>query len=180
MKKLDRELSSKYDLVWERYAQSGYFDVNQLEKSRELFDELSIQKGKPETKFLDVYAMIGGLPFDTSTKTKLCRIQKDICLILENRLSYFVESDCLAVEFCVLKWPSETIAKSILNDAMIELNKFSHPSFNLKIQGVQIHTDGCIVARGYDEGYLRNIRRHFQSSQVISVKTVTMGSYTFG
>ena len=41
------------------------------------------------------------------------------------------------------------------------LNKISHPSFNLKIQGVQIHTDGCIIARGYDEGYLRNIRRHF-------------------
>ena len=46
MKKVDRELRLKYDLVWERYAESGYFDDKQLEKSRELFDECSVQKRK--------------------------------------------------------------------------------------------------------------------------------------
>ena len=79
------------------------------------------KKGKPETKFLDVYAMIGGLPFDTDTKAKLLSNSKGYIPNFRKSLSYFVESDCLAVEFCVLKWPSETIAKSILNDAIISI-----------------------------------------------------------
>ena len=164
MSYIDADLSTSYDEVWRSYATSQRFSDDLLSQSRLLFEDISLCQRQPVTRHLDVCAFIGGLPFEPRVQSYLAKAQQDLRDLLGNTLCYMVDPCCLAVEFCVLKWPAQRLTRSLIPHAKSQLEAFSYNRFYLHIQGLQIHEDGCIVARGYDGGHLRNIRNHFSKS----------------
>ena len=44
------------------------------------------------------------------------------------------------------------------------LKSSNYYAFDLYIYGIQLHMDGCIIAKGYDSGFLREIRSNIVSN----------------
>ena len=61
-----------------------------------------------------------------------------------------------AVEYAVLKWPDDPLNSSTVAQAENILQNYDSNKFTLKIFGIQVHADGCIVLKGVDEK--RNIQ----------------------
>ena len=159
----DRQLKDLYDEVWAKYKQASTFEQHKVYESRELFNAESLHHRSPVTNRLDVYALVSGLQFEKKIQESIANIQNDIGKILGKTLVFMVKPECLGVEFCILKWPEETYTKAIRDDGIKALSGLNASSFDLLLSGIQIHTDGCIVARGYDKGKLRQIRSYFKS-----------------
>ena len=55
------------------------------------------------------------------------------------------------VEYAVLKWPDDPLNSSTVAQAENILQNYDSNKFILKIFGIQVHADGCIVLKGVDE-----------------------------
>ena len=58
----------------------------------------------------------------------------------------------LGVEYCVFKWPNDYWNEDWGPDIVKKISLINFDSFIFTIYGIQINPDGCIVAKGYDEG----------------------------
>lgn len=156
-------LKDSYDKVGNKTWLASDFKQSNLELSRNLFTDESLTSRKPIPKSLEVYALLSGLTFSKAFSNKLVSIQQDISDIINEKLHYWVLPQNFGVEYCVFKWPNEEWDKSRETVIKNELNTLDPPPFILNIKGIQINTDGCVIARGYDEEMtIFNIREHFK------------------
>lgn len=157
-------LKNSYDEVGKRTWQHDDFVESSLETSRILFTDESLRVRKPKPKNLEVYALLSGLPFGKEFSNKLLTIQQNISSILDNTAHYWVLPPNFGVEYCVFKWPDDNWNESWLPIIKQELSSLDYPSFNFTIRGIQINPDGCIIAKGYDEGVIFGIRDRLKSN----------------
>lgn len=152
---LNKSYKQVGDITWKR----SDFDSNSLLTSRHLFTGESLLLRKPKPKNLEVVALLSGLPFREAFTEALVSIQKGIASVLGDSLHYFVLPLNFGVEYCVFKWPGDSIQDSQLAVVVNEVSRLEINSYRYVLHGIQINPDGCIVAKGYDEnGMLFKIR----------------------
>lgn len=157
-------LKNSYDEVGKRTWQHDDFVESSLDTSRNLFTDESLRARKPKPKNLEVYALLSGIPFGEEFCNKLLKIQQNITAILGNTVHYWVLPANFGVEYCVFKWPDDKWNESWLPVVQQELSSLDYPSFDFTIRGIQINPDGCIIAKGYDEGVIFGARNRLKSS----------------
>jgi len=159
-------LKKSYNKVGSKTWSNSDFIDSSLNASRNLFTEKSLELGIPAPKKLEVYALLSGLPFSEKIINKLVSIQRDIDKVLDGELRYWVLPLNFGVEHCVFKWPDENWKdESRILSINKTLSMLDYPSFQFSIHGIQINPDGCIIAKGYDEGgMIFRIREHLKTN----------------
>tara|TARA_Y100001968_G_C19395866_1_gene738280 strand:- start:379 stop:1110 length:732 start_codon:yes stop_codon:yes gene_type:complete len=173
LNKDNKDLSSGYRKVADKFFEINDFKLEDIKKSRLLFTNSSLGTRKPIPEKLDVYGLLSGLSFDETFTDKLFLIQQIIKSKLKSSLAYFVEPSNMGIEHCVLKWPEESWNKQKEELALISFENYNFKEFELFIYGIQIHVDGCIVAKGYPSNnaikdlrnYLSNDLKFFPKKQ---------------
>ena len=157
--KVDHSLHSSYASVGDRILSQTDFDRDDLQSSIEIFETESIRSGKPLPRRLDVIALVSGLSFSDVLQSELQAVQDELSNYLDGVNHYWVEKERLAVEYFVFKWPGDEYSAEIEAKALEACERVPLDAYDLSISGIQIHPDGCIVARGFDSGsVLRNSR----------------------
>lgn len=157
-------LRRAYQEVGQRTWLAPDFLESNLEISKALYTPESLVARRPRPKELEVFALVSGLPFPSEFATKLVEVQRGISALLGERLHYWVEPANFGVEYCVFKWPTDPWKQEWLGPIRDVLAASSKLAFHLDIGGVQINPDGCIVAKGFDEGSrLFEIREHLRT-----------------
>jgi hypothetical protein len=144
-------LNKSYDGVGQETWENKDFNESSLDVSRGLFTEDSLKTKNPRPKNLEVYALLSGLPFENSFSRKLVKIQQKIDKILDGSLRYWVLQENLGLEYCVFKWPEHDWNKQWEGEIYNNLPRLNKP-FRFVVFGIQINPDGCIIAKGFDEG----------------------------
>ena len=144
-------LNESYERVGQETWKNKDFNSSSLLVSRSLFTEDSLIKRNPKPKNLEVYALLSGLPFDDGFSRELVRIQKEIDQVLDGSLRYWVLQENLGLEYCVFKWPEYDWNKEWEWQIYNNLPRLNKP-FRFVVFGIQINPDGCIIAKGFDEG----------------------------
>ena len=144
-------LNTAYSAVGMKTWTGSDFTQTSLDTSRNLFTVSSLKARVPVPKHLEVYALLSGVSFESDFSSALVNVQEKIDEVLDGSLRYWVLEKNLGLEYCVFKWPDDTW------DMERENLVFSHlpvlkSSFQFFILGIQINPDGCIVAKGFDEG----------------------------
>lgn len=147
-----KKLSSSYNIVGSKIKNLSDFRKNDLEQSRSFFTSSSLLNNSPDPIEVDVYAILSGISFPPSFLDFIENIYEDLSDILGKSCHYLVNKENLGVEYAVLKWPNDHQNLSIVSQATDILKHYQLNPFNLKIFGIQVHTDGCIVLKGVDEG----------------------------
>jgi hypothetical protein len=145
-------LRKSYDEVGLKTWLDNDFIVSNLTKSIDLFTEDSILLREPVPKNLEVYALLSGLSFKDDIVNALVSVQQQISDILGSCLHYYVLPENFGVEYCVFKWPDGNWDESWADPIKQRVALLKIPSYKYTIRGIQINPDGCIVAKGYDEG----------------------------
>ena len=155
---LDKDLQQSYDLEGKKIFNKNSLSSDYLQKSINLFENKSLILKKPKPIDVKVYTLVSGQSFSVSLIEELEKIKNEIEIILNDTLHYWVKPENLGVEYCVLKWPVDLWKDNWLNQIISFIDSKEYESFELKISGIQLHPDGCIIAKGYDNGKIRNIR----------------------
>jgi hypothetical protein len=163
-KKFDKNLDASYKLVGNKIYKYDNLSINSIKNSISLFTKKSLALRKPEPINVNVYGLVSGLPFSKNTVKSIYNIISSIRDILKNKNCYWVKPNNLAVEYCVFKWPMDPWNLEWSNKIIYFLRSSNYYAFDLFIHGIQLHTDGCIVAKGYDGGALRKIRSNIVSN----------------
>jgi hypothetical protein len=134
-----------------------------LHSSISLFTEDSIESRNPVPRDLEVYALLSGLSFELPIKNSLSTIQDAVTGIIRGSLHYWVRPENLGLEFCVFKWPGQEWDESRLEGIRGILSELEAKKFNFEVHGIQLNPDGCLIAKGYDEGgRIFDIRRYLK------------------
>jgi hypothetical protein len=145
-------LRRAYKEVGDRTWSAPDFLETNLEASRALYTPESLCARLPRPRQLEVFALVAGLPFDAEFTDQLAEVQTKVSALLGERLHYWVARANLAVEYCVFKWPTDPWKEEWLGEIHDFLASMSQLTFKFDIGGVQVNPDGCVVARGFDEG----------------------------
>ncbi len=160
----DKDLQQSYDLEGKKIFNINSLSLKSLQSSINLFDSKSLIIKKPKPIDVEVYTLVSGLSFSVSLIEELQKIKNEIEIILNDTLCYWVKPENLGVEYCVFKWPDDLWEEHWLNQIISFIKSKEYESFELKISGIQLHPDGCIIAKGYDNGKIRNIRNDLISN----------------
>jgi len=144
---LENAYSEVGDLTW---LNEDFLESN-IEPSRSLYTTESLIARQPCPKELEVYALVSGLTFNKGFIEKLVEVQDKISTVLGECLHYWVEPDNLGVEYCVFKWPTDSWDNEYLEVIQNTLSLMRQPVFQFTIGGIQINSDGCVIAKGFDE-----------------------------
>ena len=144
-------LKNSYEDVGSKISNKQDFNLTDLQASISLFETNSSDKNSFTPIFVDVYAILSGISFDKAFTVYIEAIQQRIKSIIEGSSYYLVEPSNLGVEYAVLKWPNDSLSPNIIDEAKKLLNNISVNSFHLNVFGIQIHQDGCIILKCYDE-----------------------------
>ena len=160
----DIQLLESYDFKFQEALRLGRLSTCDIQSSIDLFDFSDPQNPLP--KQLSVVALISGRPFPPYVIDYILSLQRHLRKILGSSLHYLVKPTNLAVEHCVLKWPSDTLHKSLeeiqYNPSLI--TEFIS-KFYLQPCGVQFHADGCLILRCIDSNAsIRNFRSKLAQS----------------
>tara|TARA_Y100000591_G_C21760549_1_gene659864 strand:+ start:448 stop:1161 length:714 start_codon:yes stop_codon:yes gene_type:complete len=155
---LDLDLQNSYNSVGKKVFNINSLSQNLIQESIDLFTIESLKNKTPRPIDVDVYTLVSGLPFSRVLIDTLLNIENDIMKELQRTLCYWVKPENLAVEYCVFKWPKDNWKNSWLEEITNFLDKKHYKAFDFKISGIQLHEDGCIIAKGFDDGFIRNIR----------------------
>ena len=155
---LDRDLAKSYNLVGDKIFELNSLSQKSIESSVNLFTPGSLKKKTPQPIDVEVYTLVSGLPFSKNLILPLSKLKNELNKILKDLTCYWVRPENLAIEYCVFKWPNDPWKKKWLSEIKSFFNFKEYHSFDLIISGIQLHTDGCIIAKGYDGGFVRNIR----------------------
>jgi len=151
----NRELENSYDLAWNEFKSKDGFHLEYLNQSRDLFTF----KNGISPKDLNVKAVILGLEFSQNIQNIIKVFQEKLASIIGCNDYYLVKTKNLAIEVIVTKWHDENNRSEIVdNDVLKSIKKFIDTSLQIELKGYQIHTDGCIVARVFDNGLIRKLR----------------------
>lgn len=154
----DLDLEQSYANVFRKSEAYQGFDAVLQEKSRSLF-VFDSETGKAIPKDLEVYALVGGLEFSDSLKQFAIGIQQLVDKLIGTSERYWVAPHNFGVEYIVTKWPEQkTLSDDQHNDFISFVHSLNLNTYTLRIRGFQVHTDGCVVLRGYDEGNLLDVR----------------------
>lgn len=145
-------LTKAYSQVGTRTWLSEDFLEPNLESSRSLFTPESMASRQPRPKGLEVFALLSGLPFTPEFVNELVGAQQRISEVLGTTLHYWVAPANFGLEYCVFKWPTESLSEEQLHTIQGVLGSIRHQSYRFSIRGIQINPDGCVVAKGFDEG----------------------------
>ena len=161
----DLYLINSYKEVGNQTWKNNDFVESSLKISKDFFTEESLLLRKPKPKKLDVYALLSGVSFPEELTEKLSNIQKSIDIILGDCLHYWVAPLNFGMEYAVFKWPGDSWDEAWLPLILKEIDLIDKSSFQLNIHGIQINSDGCVLAKGYDEtGMIFKIREHLKSN----------------
>lgn len=155
---VDKNLEASYEIVGNEIYKYDNLSAHSLKSSIDLFTKKSLALKKPEPINVDVYGLVSGLPFSKNTVQSICNIINSFKDILKDKNCYWVEPDNLAVEYCIFKWPTDPWQAKWSDEIICFLKSSNYYVFDLFICGIQLHADGCIIAKGYDGGFLRKIR----------------------
>tara|TARA_B110000090_G_C13250146_1_gene396049 strand:- start:83 stop:823 length:741 start_codon:yes stop_codon:yes gene_type:complete len=144
-------LNAAYNAVGKKTWVSNDFVLTSLDTSRSLFTGPSLEAREPVPKHLEVYALLSGVSFERGFSSELVKVQKEIDEVLDGSLRYWVLEENLGLEYCVFKWPDGTWDRDRESQVFSDLPVLEN-SFQFVILGIQINPDGCIVAKGFDEG----------------------------
>ena len=154
-------LLDSYNNASKAFFENNDFLIANIQSSTSLFTKESLKIGIPKPKELEVYALLSGISFEYKLQKRLFNIQKEISSIIPKNLKYFVHPENLGIEHCVFKWPQEKWDSDKEKQVNNLLKIYPFEPFNLEIIGVQIHPDGCVIAKGYDKSLQMNKIRSF-------------------
>jgi len=154
--KLNQELKSSYDKESFKFEKDLSLNHEEIEKSKNIFD-IDLNNNIAVPKKLEVIALLAGLPFPKSFQNHIGSIQNQIKSILRDKLYYMVKKENLGLELLVLKWPEQDRNLILEKNIIRFLDLLNISEIEIIFDGIQIHTDGCIVLRGFDvnESFLR-------------------------
>jgi hypothetical protein len=155
---LDKKLYNSYNNVGKKIFKKKLLSSKLIQSSINLFVPGTINKKNPIPIRTEVYTLVSGLTFSKKLIFSLAEYQTKIQDVLKNTICYWVKPENLAVEYCVFKWPHNLWKKKWLNEIQLFLNSQEYRIFDLYILGIQINPDGCVIAKGYDKGFIRKIR----------------------
>ena len=144
-------LEQKYSEVGNATWSRDDFDLAKIQISRDFFTEKSLQDRFPNTKSLEVLALLSGLSFGQVFCNDLLQVQEELQQTLGNTLVYWVKPQNLAVEHCVFKWPTDDWDESRQKNVHNAISEINYISFDFYINGIQINPDGCVIAKGFDK-----------------------------
>tara|TARA_Y100001978_G_C23620343_1_gene398143 strand:+ start:275 stop:988 length:714 start_codon:yes stop_codon:yes gene_type:complete len=148
---IDLDLNSSYKRELDKFIKKEIIDINDIKNSIAIFEDQSLLDSFPIPKRLEVIAIVSGIPFDKVFQKKIIAIQSIISKSLFDTLHYLVKPKNLAVEYLVLKWPSDNLPENAIKSAKDFLKNTRLRKFKFKIYGVQMHKDGCILLQGISE-----------------------------
>lgn len=158
-------LTDSYNNASKDFFDNDDFFISQIQSSIGLFTEKSLNEGIPKPKKLEVYALLSGISFENKIQKRLLNIQNEIKSLIPEKLKYFVKPENLGLEHCVFKWPNEKWDTKKEKQVNNLLDIYPFESFNLEIIGIQIHSDGCLIAKGYDKSLqMEKIRSFFKNN----------------
>lgn len=146
------DLLKSYESVGGLIQQSIDLKEEDLVSSRSFFLDESLAKKNPVPKEVDVFAILSGISFYEESQEYIQSIICDLEKLLDDETFYFVKPRNLGVEYAVIKWPEDVLNEDLLERTMNFLDRWNGKGFHLRIEGIQIHLDGCIVLRGIDLG----------------------------
>jgi hypothetical protein len=159
------KLNQLYNNVGKLTWNNNDFLEECLNVSRSLFTDKSLISREPIPKKLEVFALVSGLPFSEKITNELVLIQNNITKILGGSLHYWVKPSNFGVEHCVFKWPTDDWDDDWMYPIKQEISSITRKPFEFAIQGIQINSDGCVVAKGYDEeSTIFNIRKQMKDN----------------
>lgn len=144
-------LKNSYESEGKKILDDHDFNLKDLQSSKSLFDNDPNNKNIFTPILVEVYAILSGISFDKSFLEHISIVQQRIKTVIEGSSYYLVEPCNLGVEYAVLKWPNDSLNPKVIDDAKKLLSDASLNSFHLNIFGIQMHQDGCIILKCYDE-----------------------------
>lgn len=153
----DDDLKKSYLSVFSEAQRSVSFNQELQSLSAGFFETSA--NGHLIPKSLSVQALVVGLPFPEQLQKYALEAQSAIGRELSASDRYWVVPENLALEVIVVKWPETDKVFYNPIDFKKYVEKIKPNQSILKIDGVQIHLDGSVVLRGYDSGFIRNLRR---------------------
>lgn len=144
-------LEKSYQLVGSKINDIKDFNPDDLKGSRSLFNTKQANQKIFNPISVNVFAVLSGISFSEEFLQLIEKIQSNIKNIILDKDFYFVEPKNLGVEFAILKWPDDTLPTNSIEEATSILQDLNLKSFLLNIFGIQIHIDGCIILKCYDE-----------------------------
>lgn len=145
-------LLNSYDSVGELIKESIDLEMSDLILSRSFFSDESIDIKQPFPREVDVYAILSGISFNIESQIYIENILLALKKLLKDELFFFVNKKNLGVEYVVIKWPEDSYKPELIEEAKNFLKNWNGGKFTLRIVGIQIHLDGCIVLKGIDLG----------------------------
>ena len=127
------------------------FLLTELESSLLLFHQQSPSEFMARPIDVDVFAVLAGISFENTFLSLVDSIHIKLLEIIKDNRFYLVEPKNLGVEYAVLKWPEDNYDPKIIEQALNVLDDFKGDAFYLKVFGIQVHTDGCIILKCVDQ-----------------------------
>lgn len=127
------------------------FSDADLASSRSLFDSEQLRRGKAQPIVVDVYAVLSGINFNKKFLELIDDLYAELTGVLAGTRYYLVEPRNLGVEYAVLKWPEGRKDEALITEAINTLRGCYVEPFLLKVFGIQLHRDGCIILKCVDE-----------------------------
>lgn len=146
------DLLESYESVGSLIQQRTDLKKEDLASSRSFFLDESLAKKNPVPAEVDVFAILSGISFYEESQLYIKSIIHDLEKLLDDETFYFVQPKNLGVEYAVIKWPEDSFSEDLIERTLNFLDRWDGNSFHLRIEGIQIHLDGCIVLRGIDLG----------------------------
>ena len=144
-------LKKSYEKVGNEMNDQVDFFSNDLLSSRNFFTNKSLEQRKPVPIDVEVFAILSGISFENNFLDFIYEIYQRINLILSDALYYLVKEENLGVEYAVLKWPGDNQDNKVIETAKNLIKDYPFHEFHLRIFGIQVHKDGCIVLKAVDE-----------------------------
>ena len=148
---LEKDLKSSYEEVLNSFLLKKFIDENDIKNSIQLFENDSILDSNPIPKKLEVVGIVSGIPFDVAFQQNIIEIQSILSKNLDGTLHYNVKPNNLAVEYAILKWPSDNFPEKTIKRTKDFLKNTEFKKFIFTIVGVQMHQDGCMILQGISE-----------------------------
>jgi hypothetical protein len=144
-------LKDSYRKVGCKINDRGDFTLTELESSLLLFHQESLMDCMARPIDVDVFAVLAGISFENAFLSLIDSIHMRLLEIIKDNRFYLVEPKNLGVEYAVLKWPKDKHDPKIIEQALNIVKDFNGNAFYLKVFGIQVHPDGCIILKCVDE-----------------------------
>ena len=159
---ISNPLEHSYDAVYQKMRCTR--SISDYTTSLSFFD-FDKHSNQYVPKRFDVQAVLSGHPFSNKLIQYVCSFQDQLKSIVDPQKVYFVKPPNLGLEYVVTKWHTDKKLSKVTTDQYIAfLDAYKFVPYCLTCKGFQLHTDGCIVLRGYDSGFMTQFRSDIRSS----------------